>query len=99
MRLQAGIQDAYEVLALCYLNQGELQKGIHCSIAVLKYAPHSTTSLVVLLKCLKGDREEPATPADQMKSSADRQILATAAKTLGWPALERALEASFSGSL
>lgn len=103
MRLQAGIQDAYEVMALCYLNQGELQKAINCSIAVLKYTPHSTMSLVVLLKCLKGDGAEPSTPADQtasflsklydMKAPADRQILVTAAKTLGWPALERSLEA------
>lgn len=101
--LQAGIQDAYEVLALCYLNQGELQKAVSCSISVLKYAPHSITSLIVLLRCLKGDGADPPAPADQaaaflsklydMKAPADRQILLTAAKELGWPGLEKALEA------
>lgn len=106
MMLQANLQDAYEVLAICFFNQGNLQKAMEYSIAVLRYSLHSMTALVILVKCFMGSAEIPRTPEDQAadfllrlydrQSLKDRTILLAAARENGWQTLEKELERLFT---
>lgn len=108
MILQAHLQDAYEVMAVCLLNQGELQKSMEYSIAVLKYSPYSMTALVTLLKCLMGDEKAAGVSGEQAasfllklydrESLKDRIILLTAARKNGWAGLEKELENLFGSA-
>ncbi len=108
MILQAHIQDAYEIMAICFLNLKDFQRSIEYSTAILRYSPYSMSALITLLKSLKGDSVNPLVSAcwaadfllkiyDKM-SVKDQKILMTAAKENQWPDLERELADRFENA-